>query len=227
MSPGLKFIRALSYGFTLTIGIVAQVGCDPAGSSPYAKGRQRAFVVKLDREDNGAAEAATDRGAGPSGTRPRQLAFKVTGVARKPADDDRAKARIAATQAAMIDAFRKALIEARQSRGQTTSDFAARLGPRLTVVHESGGGSEEFRVKLNYNGIDNTLVLRDGSLRHPPVDFRLIRRMFDETNGEFSLLSTDETSSDQVSTATVACYLPPGFDAGMPANIARIETDEP
>lgn len=227
MSPVLKFIRVLAICSTLTSGMVAQVGCDPAGSSPYAKGRQRAFVVNLDREDNGAAEAATDRGASPPGARPRQLAFKVTGTARKPGDDDRTKARIAATQAAVLDAFGKALIEARQSRGQTTSDFVARLGSRLTVVHESTGGSQELRVTLNYNGVDNTLVVRDGELRHPPVDFRLIRRLFDETNGEFSLLATDESSSDQISTATVACYLPPGFAPGVPANIARIDTNEP
>lgn len=211
----------------LTAVLGSSAGCHPSNESPYGPGKQRPFIVRVDPNENGAAGDVGDSLESSSRSQPRQLAFKVSGTAPKPSDGNGAEARIAASQAAIINAFMNALIDAREARGQSTSDFTARLGPRLTVNQKTTNGVSEARIGITYNGSNNQLMVRDGVLQHPPVDIRLIRRIFDETNGEFSLLSTDEDSNERYATATVACYLPSGFRQGVLMNVARNDTDEP
>ena len=211
------------------LALPAMTGCSNARSEDSAgESSPRAISVRLDRTDNGAAiNAPVDRTRDVVAP-PRELAFSVVGSAPGTEAPSSIEAKAAASQAAILDAFANALREARKSRGQSTSDFTARFGPRLTVTDRTLGNSREFTVCLKHRGVDNTITVRDGALQQPPVDFRLIRRVFDETNGEFSLLDTDASSRDGVVLATVGCYIPPGFeDTLRPENIAAGPLDEP
>lgn len=203
-------------------------GCGSGGRDRVAATAEpEAFPVRIEPGRNGAALSSEEEAEREKRMMPRALAFKVTGAAPRPEGDVPAEQRIAASQAAVIDAFCRALIEARQARGQPTENFTARLGPRMTVVHRRQDDSVEIRIKILYLGIENTLAVRNGVLQHPPVDLRLIHRLFEETNGEFSLLSTHNTIDDERVTATVACYLPAGFDPTAKVNIARTDEEMP
>lgn len=211
----------------LLMSSTALIGCHPANESPYGPGKQRPFIVRVDPTENGAARGSGESSAAGGRELPRRLAFKVTGVAPHPSNASGAEARVAASQAAIINAFIHALIEARRTRGQPTDNFTAHLGPRLTVSYRSLDGRAESRITLVYEGRTSRLTVYDNVLQHPPVDIRLIRKIFGETNGEFALLSTDETRGETLAAATVACYLPSGYPTNASLNVARIESDEP
>ncbi len=213
--------------FGLLVSSIALCGCHPTNESPYGPGKQRPYIVRVDPTENGAASDNGDSSAAFSRDRPRRLAFKITGEAPHPAGASGAEARVAASQAAIINAFMNALIEARRARGQPTDNFTAHLGPRLTASHRTVEGKAESRITLVHDGRTSRLTVFDNLLQHPPVDIRLIRRIFEETNGEFSLLSTDEMRGETLASATVACYLPSGYPTNAPANVARIDSDEP
>ncbi len=224
----VRFRRNFPWFAAVVLLAFSQAGCGMSRDDSVATTAEpQMFSVLIERGQNGAALSEQERDDEGRRNLPRVLAFKVVGAAPKPDDRAQAEARIAATQAAIIDAFRRALFEARQSRGQSVENFTARLGPRMTITHRLEGESDEIRIKLTYRGIENTLAVRDGVLQHPPVDLRLIRRIFEETNGEFSLLETDTTTNDALATATVACYLPAGFDPTAKVNVARVDDDAP
>jgi hypothetical protein len=136
---------------------------------------------------------------------PRALAFEMVGFGRSTAGG--MDARAAGTQAAIIDALGRALVEARRTRAQSTSDFSAKFGRRLTITHRTKGEGSEIEVVLSNRGQDFTLVVRDGVLQTAPGDVKLVKRIFEETNGEFALLSADAVSASRDRyEARVACY---------------------
>lgn len=206
----------------LSMGLLAALpGCSGANATPDDEGKPPVFTVRLDDSLNG---AALSRAAGPAGQsdRPRRaLAFEMVGRAAGTGEADSTEQRAAAAQAAILDAFGKALIEARGERNQSTSDFTARLGPRLTVSHRTIGDGYELEVRVISGGAESQFIVRDGRLQHEPRDLALIRRIFEETNGEFSLLGAEETPSGAV--ARVACYVPAGFDAAPPVHVAEAD----
>lgn len=176
------------------------------------------YTIHVDRP------ASADAPAGTDAARPRKFAFRVTGSAPLPADDAAAEDRIAAEQAAVIEAFRHALIESRRAQGKSAENFTVQFSPRLSVQCRSTGDSVETTVSLLYRGIKNRLVVRDGILQHPPVDLRIIRGVFDETDGQFALLDTEPLRDADRIAAAVACYQSSGFDA-TPRNVARSDDD--
>ncbi len=214
---------------TAMLAVVAGLVCCGCGAKEEEVNQSvsdQAYKITLDRGDNGSAVASqrggrTDRSAGP-----RDLTFEMAGFSRLAESSDAQEQRAAALQAAIIDAFSKALIEARRSRGQSDADFIARLGPRLTVTHCSTGDGYEVQVELIARGAETTFVIRNGQMQHPPRDLQAIHRIFEETNGEFSLLGTEWSPEADVCVATVGCYLPARFEEALAGNVAVDADDE-
>jgi hypothetical protein len=200
-----KWIAAALAGLCFTAG---SGGCAEKPAKTEVASTESDYAIRLERDRAGSSSAAPlDRPRAP-----RALTFEMSGFAAPPAGAITTEARTAAMQAAVLDAFVKALIEARRSRGQTTADFTARMGPRLTITHRQIGDGYEAEVTLISRGEDSTFVVRDGVLQHPPHEIRLLRQVFEETNGEFSLLSTEWSAPSGGCQATVACYRPAGLE---------------
>lgn len=210
-------------GLLMGIGVACQT---PKTSEPVQTAASPEYAIRVDRANNGAAATGEEVDLAAVSDRPRTLAFEMVGYSET-APDATPEQRAAATQAAVIDAFSKALIEARAMRGQSTADFTARFGPRMTVTHRIKAGGNEVRIGLTYRGVESLFIIRDGVLQHPPQDLTLVRRIFDETNGEFSLLATDATSTGGVALAKVACYLPAGLDSRLAGDAADEKVPTP
>lgn len=223
LSPGRA--SGCAAGVGLLLCCVSLVGCGPAerteGTSESAEG----LTIHIDRNENGAAFRSGDAAAEPRIAMPRRLAFEVSGTARAAPAGASQEQRAAAHQAAIIDAFGKALIEARRSRGQSVSGFTAKLGPRLTVVHRKVGTGDEIEVRLIARGIQKVFVVRDGVLQHLPHDVSLVRKIFDESNGEFSLLPADRAVRTDVCVAKVGCYVPMAMEGAL-AGAISVEGDQ-
>jgi hypothetical protein len=205
----------------LTMGVVS---CSRTMSVRDAR-EEAAYSVRIDRDAS--SSALNDLRADESPKRSRVLAFEMSGHAEQPSMSPTAEARAAATQAAVIDAFVKALIEARRSRGQSTGDFTQRIGPRLTVTHRAIGDGYEATLSLTARGIETVFVVRDGVLRHPPQEFRLLRQVFAETGGEFELLTTDWSPILHACQARVACYAPKQPEISLAGDPIGTQTESP
>lgn len=188
------------------------------GSSKSAEAPQdaepHAYVVRLD-----GPTVAPPASAGR--TPAREFGFEVAGFADAPSDASAEQLRTV-MQAAVIEALGRALVEARRSRGQPTEDFSARIGPRLTISRKPLEYGCEYEVILVARGEETRFVVRNGVLQHQPHDFNTLQKVFDETNGEFVLLSADRTLSGDVCEARIACYRPAGYDSAL-AGDARQE----
>jgi len=181
-------------------------GCAaPGADSTRESTADSDYKIRIERP--GADEASLT--ARPSAST-RTLAFEMTGVAIAESSRPEGQRKAAMVQAAAIDALIKAVIEARRARGQTTADFTMKIGPRLTIVHQQLGDDYEVQISLIARGADVTFVLRGGVLQHEPYEQALLRRVFEETNGEFSLLTTEWDPARGGCKARVACYLPAG-----------------
>lgn len=219
-------------GTLVAIGLCAfgLTGCSESASDtkPTGESLNDHFGVRVDRSENGAALQGPTSPDSDSIILQREFAFSVVGSAPVSTTLLSPEGRSAASQAAIIEALGSAIRETRKARGRSTTDFTARIGDRLTFTQKTDGDSTESTVCLTYRGVENTIIVRDGVLRQPPVDFRLIRQLFEETNGEFSLLGTDRTSPDGIVLATVGCYVPAGFsDELTPQNVAQSSLEEP
>jgi hypothetical protein len=179
---------------------------------------QADYKVRIQR--SGPA-SASDTMASPA----RDLAFEVSGFGGATVGNDKSDEKTSVTQAAIVDALVKALVEARRSRGQTTGDFTTKLGPRVTIVHRQIGDGYEAQITLLARGVDTTFIVRDGVLQHEPHDLKLLRQVFDETNGEFALLGTTWKSVQHGCEARVACYQPAGMEGAVAG--ATVDTATP
>ncbi|MFQ5411790.1 MAG: hypothetical protein ACE5EC_05815, partial [Phycisphaerae bacterium] len=177
------------------------------------------FRVRIDRDRQ--AAPALPRSDDRPGHRllPRRLSFEVVGFSRRPGRGASQEARAAARQAAIVDAFARALIETRRSRGQSDSNFTAKLGRRLSVIHRTLDTGYEVEVRLIAGGVEKKFIVRNGVLQHLPHDFKLIHRMFAETRGEFSLLPTPPETGSDVQVAKVGSYLPGGFNGALAGDV--------
>lgn len=212
---------------TALVGVALGTACNraPSAEPPPV---QDTLSVYIDGGESGAppraprdGASATDPAKSPEHL-PRTLAFEMAGVAR--AD---AKQAEAARQAAVVEAFAQALIEARRLRRQPTTDFTARLGPRLTVIHRSLGDGCEIEVSLTHRGEEIRFEVKRGVLQHEPRNPDSLARLFDETNGEFALLETRWLPSGDECIARVACFRPAGMGTLAPETIAGHPDDEP
>lgn len=210
--------------FLVICGLLMGIGvaCQRSRTiEPVQTAAPREYAIRVDCGNNGAAVTSDEVDLAAAADRQRTLAFEMAGYSEM-APDATPEQRAAATQAAVIDAFCKALIEARASRGQSNADFSAKIGSRMTVAHRTIDGGYEVRIGLAHRGVESLFIVRNGVLQHPPQDLTLVRRIFDETNGEFSLLATDASSTGGVALAKVACYVPAGLESRL-AGDATVE----
>lgn len=217
MSAFYKTATIPTLAAVLLIGGFALTGCsDNANKSADRKAAidETAFRIHIDRSDNGAAVAAVQEKERRR-MMPRQLAFEMAGFAELHEENASQEARASASQAAIVDAFTRALIEARRNRGQTTSDFTAEIGPRLHISHSVLRDGYEVRISLISRGEESEIVVKNGVLQHPPRDMRLVHQIFEETNGEFSILDAGQLNQNGQYLAKVGCYLPKGFDTAI------------
>lgn len=218
-----RWARLGTHTALIACGTLFVTACQSAERPKPAAPAPEAFTIHIDRGDNGAVEGVLDRREDKRTARPRVLAFEMSGVAEMPPAEAQADKHAAARQAAVIEALAGALIEARRSRGQPTADFTAKLGPRLTVRHQSLEGGHAIDVRLTARGVETVFAVRNGVLQHPAHDLAIVRRVFAETNGEFSLLSAGTAMSSGQYVATVACYEPRMMDAALAGGAARDE----
>jgi len=176
-----------------------------------------AYVIRLDGPSNGPPTVPAVRSL------ERRFDFEVAGFAQASAEAD-ADQRMAARQAAIIEALGRALIEIRRGRGQPTDEFTARIGPRLTISRRRLADGYELQVLLVARGEETAFIVRDGVLQHPPQDFAILQKVFQETDGEFVLLASDRTLSGDACEARVACYRPAVLDTSL-AGDARDEDE--
>ena len=202
-------------GLLMGIGVACQKS---KTTEPVKTTAPQEYAIRVDRENNGAVATAGEVDLTNASDRQRTLAFEMAGYSET-TPDATPEQRAAATQTAIIDAFCKALIEARSSRGQSTADFTAKIGPRMTVTHRTIDAGYEVRIGLTYRGVESLFIVRNGVLQHPPQDLALIQQIFNETNGEFSLLATDGSSTGGVALATVACYVPAGLESRLAGDV--------
>lgn len=177
--------------------VVALAGCG-GNRAAEVRDSNAEYTVRINRP---AGLQTTEPGAGVQ----RALAFEVAGFAsQEGAAEDGASVK----QAAILDAFVRAMVESRRVRGETTGDFTTKIGRRVTVVHRQIGEGYEAQITLIARGVDTTFVVRDGVLQHEPHDLKLLRQVFDETNGEYALLAADWHPGLRGCNARVACYEP-------------------
>ncbi len=208
----------------MTCVCVGWLGCGPKEEVRQQAASDDAFTITIDRSENGATASSASEAAGADTTIPRALSFEMAGFSSPLDSDAPAEQLAAARHAAIIEAFCNALIEARRSRGQTDSDFEAKLGPRLTVTHCTTIDGYDVEVKLTRRGAGTTLLVRNGVLQHPPCDWQLIQGMFEETNGEFSLLGTERSATDDTYIAKVGCYLPERLGEALAGGVTDEES---
>ncbi|MEK6643946.1 MAG: hypothetical protein AABZ08_08555 [Planctomycetota bacterium] len=181
---------------------------------------QTDYKVRIQRNSSA---STSDTIAAPA----RDLAFEVSGFAGATVGTDKSDEKTSVTQAAIVDAFVRAMVEARRNRGQTTGDFTTKIGPRVTIVHRQIGDGYEAQITLMARGVDTTFIVRDGVLKHEPHDLKLLRQVFDETNGEFALLGTTWKPVQRGCEARVACYQPAGMEGAVAGATAETSTPTP
>ncbi len=207
--------RTLAVTISLLATLASWTGCQSGQAAKQTADSQAAAPsVRIDRTENGAA-LANEQEEEAAHNLPRTLSFQMTGRA-EPADTGATtERRAAAVQAAIMDSLCQAVIEARRTRGRSTHDFTAELGPRLRVSHRTVNSGGEVQVTLIAQGTQTTWIVRDKQLQHPAHDLQLVRQVFEETNGEFSLLGTNWEASRGEYVATVGCYLPKGLNTAI------------
>ncbi len=209
--------------------IVGCLGCNLNEKKTHqqstAQEKAAMVVIQPTAEEDAAAEEAMIKRAQEQLV-PRTLMFEMVGTATPPKTGTEQEREAAAMQAAIIDSFCKALIEARHSRGQTTSDFTARLGPRLTITHCLVDDDAEIHAEVIDRGVNTTFVVRGGILQHTPHDWKAVQALFEETNGEFSLLDTTRSANGEQHFARVGCYLPQGFNTAIVGTESIDDTEE-
>jgi hypothetical protein len=211
--------------WALTVALLC--GCQPAQKARQTASAEEDFGVRIDRSQNGAAAAApTQRSADQKASAtPHTLAFAMTGAGKMSEPSTSPEQRIAASQAAIIEAFCKAVVEARQVNGQTDGAFSTDFGPRLKVSRTAVEGGYESRVTLVSRGIETTFVVRDGRLQHEPHDLHQVQQIFDATNGEFALLGTSMSPVKGECLATVAHYVPGELDSALAGSVPNEKND--
>ncbi len=203
-SPALVFTSS-----AVCLLAINAVGCNRSSSNDEPVVQKapppEVFTVRIDAGNNGAAPMV-QKGYDPSKRRaPRALIFETSGVARLPDEGASQEEWAAVREAAVLDAFAKAIMEARRMAGLPEDEFVEEFSSRMTVAQRISVNGEEFEVRLVDRGMERLFLLRDTVLQHPPHDFELVRKIFAETNGEFTLLPVDEAPMGRM-IAKVGCY---------------------
>jgi len=201
----------MSASCTLAL-VVMLVGCGPKEKARPVQD-EGPLTVRISPADNGAAAPVVSRAR--TAHAPRAFAFEMTGVGRAGQADATSEDRAAAGQAAIIEAFCNALMEAQGKEPGLAQSFEADFGPRLKVKRTTSAEGLRTVVTLVSHGIETRFVSVNGKLQHQPHDLRLVQQIFDATNGEYSLLTSAWSPGTGQSVATVARYLPAGLDSAL------------
>ncbi|HWL92705.1 MAG TPA: hypothetical protein VNT79_04150 [Phycisphaerae bacterium] len=195
--------------FFLGLSALPLAGCGSNGRERGTADRTEppveAYTVHIDSGSNGAAAPVAAPRNDASTASKRTLVFEAAGVGQFPNDGGPQEQWAAAREAAVLDAFAKAVIESRRSGGLPDEHFIEKISHRLTVAHRISDEGEEFEITLLDHGMERIFLIRDGALQHPPHDFELVRKIFAETGGEFALLPADDAPRDRY-VARVGCY---------------------
>ncbi|MBX3395877.1 MAG: hypothetical protein KF841_10970 [Phycisphaerae bacterium] len=203
------------------VSVAALAGCGSRGGpqSSIQFAGQPSHTVRIDAGENGAASPARSASADAHADRtPRALMFEVSGVALLPSDNAGQEQWAAAREAAVLDALAKAIMESRRGAGLSDDNFVEKLSPKLTASRRVSVDGDEFEIRLIDRGMERLFVMRDGILLHPPHDFALVRRIFTETGGAFSLLPADMSPTNRY-VARVGCYEALGVESRMAGEI--------
>lgn len=223
---GRRLGPAVSRAMVTILGCLCCCGCNEPGQVAQTTDDE-APTITLNRRDNGAAvTGGASAGSFERTAMPRSLSFEMAAFAHPGGEADAQERRAAATQAAVVNAFCDALIEARRSRGQPDADFTARLGPRLTVTHCTTADGPEVRIDLVSRGVETTFSVLNGALQHPPRDLSLLHRIFEETHGEFALLGTEWFPGTDLCIARVGYYLPAGYEEALAGDVLADPTGD-
>jgi hypothetical protein len=188
-------------------------GCGSGEKTQRPVSDETPLTVRIDRADNGAA-AVSAASRAVAAQSPRTFTFEMTGIGKAGRGDASSEDRAAAGQAAIIEAFCNALMEA-QGKKPGSVPFEADFGPRLKVARTTSSDGVRTTVTLVSHGIETRFVSAEGKLQHQPHDLRLVQQVFDATNGEFSLLASSWSPGTGQSVATVARYLPARLDSAL------------
>jgi hypothetical protein len=82
-------------------------------------------------------------------------------------------------------------------------------------------------VDVISRGVETSFIVRHGQLQHPPHDVKLVQRIFQETNGEFSLLGAEWRPDAGSYVATVGCYTPAGSKDALNGALAADADADP
>lgn len=199
------------------IALLPLTACDALRHSERPAGPdQPPPTVRVDPSANGAAPS---RGPPVAGIEfaGRRLAYVIRGVGRADdhvADPDR---RPSMSQAAVVEALCGAVAEARRLRGESGADLTVPLSPRLTITTKSAGPeTHEVELTLVVNGRSNVFRARGGVLQHPPNDLSIVRRVFEETHGDYALISTEFDLDGNQCVAVVGAYRPADLATAAP-----------
>lgn len=200
MSSGL-ISRTIEFLAATVVGLAFLVGC----SDSKAGGSRPAPTVYLDPALNGAARA----GGGPQRETPvpevRKLTFVAQGTGRRPETGNEQERKLAMSQAAIIDALGDAVAESLRMAGQPSGDFTSELGPRVSITRHGGESGETVLRLMSANGT-RTLRTQGGVLQHRPFDLATIQRIMEATDGQYSLLSVEQSAAGDECVASVARY---------------------
>lgn len=215
---GMLISSACASSAVLLAGLA---GCGPrsGAQSSIQTAPQPSHTVRIDAGENGAASPARSVSADDrTDQKPRALMFEISGVAVLPSDGATQEQWAAAREAAVLDALAKAIMESRREAGLSDDNFVEKLAPKLTASRRVSVDGDEFEVRLIERGMERLFMIRDGVLLHPPHDFALVRKIFSETGGAFSLLPADMSPTNRY-VARVGCYEAIGVNSRLAGEI--------
>lgn len=186
--------------------LLTATGCQMDGRTDTAAAPREAPAVAIDKRDNGAAIQVNHRFQSEPPPARRAFQCEISGTSRPPAGPATPEQRAAAIQAAVVDGLFRAILEERADSGETSAGFFLRISPRLTLNHEIDGQSSIVRLTLLTGGTETIFETRDGALTHAPHDVHLVNRLFESTNGRYSLLGAEWSPAQDACVARVGCY---------------------
>lgn len=219
MAPRSTYPVAVLIGFSASLS--AMSGCssrnepEPVSQATHSPN----YTVCIDSGNNGAASPVTPVTHAERRRPPRVLVFETSGVAPIPKDGGTQEEWAAARESAVLDALAEGIMESRRDAGLPDRNFVDKIAPRLTAAHRTTDAGEEFELRLVDRGLERIFLIRDGLLQHPPHDFELVRKIFTETNGAFTLLPVDEAPLNRY-VARVGCYERIGVESRLAGEMA-------
>ncbi len=138
----------------------------------------------------------------------RQFTFLVTGIGKAPKEGDPLRRKASAIEAAVVDAIGRACREILRDpkTGRAPVEYKHTLAEGLIVFGQLVSGRPQTVVLLDHRGRIYELCSREGILAHPPHDAKIIKQIFQATDGTLVLQATRPTEKTGVFRADVGFY---------------------